>query len=316
MEEDGSSFLEIKNITKIFHQKHFYIKNKAVDCLKSVDNVSLKIKRGETIGLVGASGSGKSTLGKILVRLLVPSSGQVIYKGLDIFKLTNKQFYPFRKDLQMVFQNPYSSLNNMLNVKQILVEGLRTHNICSRNEENKTIDYLVGLVELSKKDVLKHPSELSGGQCQRVGIARSLLVKPKFIVFDEATSALDVIVQHKIINVIKEIQKKMDLTYLFISHNISLIEDVSDRIAVMYRGEIVEVGPTKVICNNPIHPYTKQLIKAAKSLYITDNYVEHFYNNSFKCGFCNRCEKVVEECRKIKPTLKLVEKDHFVMCGN
>lgn len=316
MEEGDSYFLKIENVTKIFAPHNLYIKNKNFDCLKSVDDVSFTIKKGETVGLVGASGSGKSTLGKILVRLLTPTSGKVIYKGLDIFSLTNKQFSGFRKDLQMVFQNSYAALNNMLNVKQILIEGLRTNNICSRNKEIEVIDYLLDLVELGKKDKFKHPSELSGGQCQRVGIARSLLVEPEFIVFDEATSALDVIVQHKIVDVIKKIQKKMNLTYLFISHNIALVEDVADRIAVMYGGKIVEIGPTKVICNNPIHPYTKRLIKAYKSLYVSKNYVEQAYNRDFECDFGNKCKKQERFCEKSKPALKLVEKDHFVICNN
>lgn len=266
--KNQKTLIKVNHVTKIFNNGFFnnILSNSVKNILPSVNDVSLDIKPGQTIGLVGASGSGKSTLGKMIVRLIRPTSGQIFYRENDIFSISSKDFHPFRRDLQMVFQNPYSSFNNLLTVKEILSQGLQNFKICDKNNENEFVDYLINLVGLNKDVNDKHPSELSGGECQRVGIARSLSVNPKFIVFDEPTSALDVIVQDKIIKTIKDIQKKQNLTYLFISHNIDLVREISDIIAVMYNGKIVDFGLSYQIYNNPNHEYSKQLIKSFKYL--------------------------------------------------
>ena len=251
----GKSFVEIKNITKVFGGNVF-----ASNHVPQLDDVSFEISQGETIGLIGSSGAGKSTLGKILVRLLRPTSGQVIYQNKDIFSLKNKELKAFRKDVQMVFQDPLLSFNNLMTVEQILSPGLRNFKICKKTDEKEIISYLVNLVGLDQKVKNKRPSEISGGECQRVGIARSLSVEPKFIIFDEATSALDVIVQKQIVDTIKKIQKKMNLTYLFISHNIGLVKEISDKIVVMSNGRVVERGLADDVCFFPKHRFTKQLI--------------------------------------------------------
>ena len=266
--KNQKTLIKVSHITKIFNKGFLnnIISNPVTNIFPSVNDVSLDIKLGQTIGLVGASGSGKSTLGKMIVRLIRPTSGQIFYQENDIFSLSSKNFHPLRCDLQMVFQNPYSSFNNLLTVKEILSQGPQNFKKCGKNSENEFVDYLINLVGLNKDVKDKHPSELSGGECQRVGIARSLSVNPKFIVFDESTSAIDVIVQDKIIKTIKDIQKKRNLTYLFISHNIGLIKEISDNIAVMYNGKIVESGLPDKIYNNPNHEYTKKLITSFKYL--------------------------------------------------
>ncbi len=251
----------IRNITKSFNKKIF---NNGCHH-PELDNISFDIKKGETVGLIGNSGAGKSTLGKILVRLIKPSSGQIIYNNQDIFLLKFDELRSFRKDIQMVFQNPLLSFNNMFTVEQILSQGLRNFKICKKNDEQEIINYLINLVGLDLKVKARHPFELSGGECQRVGIARSLSVEPKLIIFDEATSALDVIVQKQIINMMKQVQQKMNLTYLFISHNIGLVKAISDKIAVMHNGKIVEYGSSNNVYYRPQCTFTKQLIDSFKA---------------------------------------------------
>ncbi|MBP0979533.1 MAG: ABC transporter ATP-binding protein [Oscillospiraceae bacterium] len=258
--------IRVENITKNFSNYNNY--KFCLNIFSAISDVSFNIYKGQTLGLVGASGSGKSTLGRILMRLIKPSFGNVFYKDQDLFLISNKDLKKIRTDLQIVFQNPYLSLNNLMTVETILLETLSCFKFKNINklEKKERISELIDLVGLDQKIKYKYPSELSGGECQRVAIARSLAVEPKFIIFDEATSALDVIVQDKIINIIKKIQKKMDLTYLFISHNIGLVKEISDNIAVMNMGKIVEIGESKKIYDFPKKDYTKQLISSFKNL--------------------------------------------------
>ena len=244
LQDNDGIFMKISGISKRFFRRSAFNWNQYID---AVSDISFNILKGETIGVIGESGSGKSTLGKIIINILKSDKGKVIYKEQDILAMSDRKFYPFRKDLQMVFQNPYASLNNRYTVKEILAEGLRVHKICNKYEEQDIIDYLLDLVGLNPKEKNKRSCELSGGQCQRIGIARSLSVEPKFIVFDESTSALDVIVQDQIIKMIKDIQKKMELTYLFISHNLNLVKEISDKVCVINSGKVVEFGYSNMI---------------------------------------------------------------------
>ncbi len=257
MQSSPTFLIQTQNLSKVFNKKKF-------NNNFSLNNINLKISQGETVGLVGHSGCGKSTLGKILIRLIPPSTGTVLYKNHNIFALPNSKFKPFRRDLQMVFQDPFSSFDNLLTVEQILTEGLRIYKICDRKNESEFINNLLNLVNLKLSVKNKHPSELSGGECQRVAIARSLSVNPKFIVFDESTSALDAITEYQIIKTIKDLQSKIGLTYLFISHNIGLVKDVADEIAVMENGKIVEFGKANTIYNNPSHLHTQELVNSFK----------------------------------------------------
>lgn len=262
--------IRAENITKGFknHNNFLGFKKPLNQDFLALDNINLNIYQGKTLGLVGSSGSGKSTLGKILIRLIRPSFGKVFYKDQDLFWISNKNLKKIRTDLQMVFQNPYLSLNSLMTVETILFETLSCLKTKKLNkiEKKERVSELINLVGLDQKIKCKYPSQLSGGECQRVAIARSLSVFPKFIVFDEATSALDVIVQNKIINLIKEIQQKMNLTYLFISHDIGLVKEFSDDIAVINSGKIVEIGSAREIYNFPKHDATRKLMASFKSL--------------------------------------------------
>lgn len=255
---DDNILIKVNNITKKFYKNFFCNKQQSI----ALNNVSFNILNGKTVGLIGASGSGKSTLGKILVNLLKPDHGKIIYKGQDVSSLTFKQFKPFRRDFQMVFQDPFASFNNLLTIEQILSEGLRLYKICDKNQESDFINHLLNFININPNYKYKHPSELSGGECQRIAIARCLSIKPKFIVFDEATSALDYIVQKQIVSLIKDIQQKLNLSYLFISHNIKLIKYISDIIIVLLNGKIVESGSVNDVYYHPQHPYTKHLVQS------------------------------------------------------
>lgn len=253
---------EKKKLVEVKHLKQFFGTNKNV--VKAIDDISFDIYEGETFGLVGESGSGKSTTGRALLRLYQPTDGEILFEGKDIATLTKgKELLEFRKEAQMIFQDPYASLDSRMKVRDIIAEGIDIHHLASTKEErNQMVDELLETVGLNREHANRYPHEFSGGQRQRIGIARALALNPKFIVCDEAISALDVSIQAQIVNLLKKLQKEKGLTYLFIAHDLSMVKYISDRIAVMYRGRIVEMGPAECVYTNPQHAYTKSLLSA------------------------------------------------------
>lgn len=253
---------ERKKLVEVKHLKQYFGSKKNV--VKAIDDISFEIFEGETFGLVGESGSGKSTTGRALLRLYKPTDGEILFEGKDIANLKKgKELLEFRKEAQMIFQDPYASLDGRMKVRDIIAEGIDIHGLAKTAEERDAmVDELLETVGLNKEHSNRYPHEFSGGQRQRIGIARALAVNPKFIVCDEAISALDVSIQAQIVNLLKRLQKEIGLTYLFIAHDLSMVKYISDRIAVMYRGRIVEMGSADCVYNNPQHPYTKSLLSA------------------------------------------------------
>ena len=251
-----------KKLVEVKHLKQYFGTKKNV--VKAIDDISFDIYEGETFGLVGESGSGKSTTGRALLRLYQPTDGEILFEGKDIATLTKgKELLEFRKEAQMIFQDPYASLDSRMKVRDIIAEGIDIHHLASTKEErNQMVDELLETVGLNREHANRYPHEFSGGQRQRIGIARALALNPKFIVCDEAISALDVSIQAQIVNLLKKLQKEKGLTYLFIAHDLSMVKYISDRIAVMYRGRIVELGSAECVYTNPQHAYTKSLLSA------------------------------------------------------
>ena len=251
-----------KKLVEVKHLKQYFGSKKNV--VKAIDDISFEIFEGETFGLVGESGSGKSTTGRALLRLYKPTEGEILFEGKNIANLKKgKELLEFRKEAQMIFQDPYASLDGRMKVRDIIAEGIDIHGLAKTAEERDAmVDELLEIVGLNKEHANRYPHEFSGGQRQRIGIARALAANPKFIVCDEAISALDVSIQAQIVNLLKRLQKEIGLTYLFIAHDLSMVKYISDRIAVMYRGRIVELGSADCVYNNPQHPYTKSLLSA------------------------------------------------------
>ncbi|URZ87494.1 ABC transporter ATP-binding protein [Floricoccus penangensis] len=253
---DKNVLVDVKNLCLTFNEG----KSNEV---KAIDNISFQIHKGEVFGLVGESGSGKTTVGRTLLKLYEPTSGEIIFDGEDVTALKKKELFQFRKNAQMIFQDPQASLNGRMKIKDIIAEGIDVHNLASSSEErDKMVDNLLNQVGLNKDHSSRYPHEFSGGQRQRIGIARALAVDPEFIIADEPISALDVSIQAQVVNLMQELQRDKELTYLFIAHDLSMVKYISDRIAVMHWGKILELGPAEEIYNNPIHDYTKSLISA------------------------------------------------------
>lgn len=255
------NLVEIRGLTKDFPVKGGLLQ-RTVDTVRAVADVDLDIRRGETVGLVGESGCGKTTLGRMLVRLLEPTQGMIMFDGQDITHVSGKELKPFRRRAQIIFQDPFGSLDPRAQVGQSIGEGLRLHGVTDRDERRQRVGEMLELVGLKRDHAGRYPHEFSGGQRQRIGIARALILKPEFVVADEPVSALDVSVQAQVLNLLREIQSELDLTLLFVAHNLAVVEHISDRVAVMYLGRIVELTDRDTLYKNPLHPYTEALLSA------------------------------------------------------
>ena len=302
--------LSVRNLKTYFDvTKGIFTKKQIV---KAVDDVSFDVMENETFGLVGESGCGKTTLGRTIVKIYEPESGSIEFEGKDIAKLHGKELISFRKDMQMIFQDPYASLNPRMTVGEIIKEPMIIHNIYNTDEEREQrVVELLKIVGLKPDHIRRYPAEFSGGQRQRVGIARALAVNPKFIVCDEPISALDVSIQAQVVNLLKDIQKEMGLSYLFIAHDLSMVKHISDRIGVMYLGHLVECGPSNDVYHRPLHPYTIALLSAIpipdpdvaknKQRIVLGGEVPSPINPPEGCLFCTRCTRATERCHKERP---------------
>ncbi|WP_026887600.1 ABC transporter ATP-binding protein [Clostridium beijerinckii] len=313
--------IEVKDLKKYFPVKNGINKN---NFIKAVDGVSFNIRRGETFGLVGESGCGKSTLGRTITRLYDATAGDIFFEENNIAKLNKKQMKQYYKKMQIIFQDPYSSLNPYMNVKELIEEPLTLHTKLSKLKRKEKIESLLEMVGLKKDDMDKFPHEFSGGQCQRIGIARAISTNPDFVLCDEPISALDVSIQAQVVNMLEDLQKEMGLTYLFVAHDLSMVRHISDRIGVMYLGSIVEVGRSNDLYKNPLHPYTKGLlssipiadpIKAKESnINIIKGDIPSPMNIPSGCRFHTRCPYAKPICSEVTPIEKEVENDHIVTC--
>lgn len=310
--------LEVNNL-----QKRFKVKK---GMLHAVDDVTFRINEGETVGVVGESGCGKSTLGRSLLRLVEPTGGQVLFNGKDITKLNQNELRKTRQEMQIIFQDPFSSLDPRMSVSELIAEPLRLNKLCKSKEEmNERVKKYMELSGLAERLVNTYPHELDGGRRQRIGIARALILEPKFIVCDEPVSALDVSIQAQILNLLQDLQKEMGLTYMFITHDLSVVKHISNDIMVMYLGKIVEKAPVDVLFQNPMHPYTKALLSAIpvpdyevrnKKFEIIKGEVTSPINPKPGCRFAARCSQRKESCTCSDPQLIEVESGHFVSCVN
>ncbi len=315
--KDKEILIQVKDLKK-------YFKVGRNQVLKAVDGVSFNIYKGETLGLVGESGCGKTTCGKTVMGLYDATEGEVLFNGVDIHKLGKKEKKEFTKSAQIIFQDPYSSLNPRMTVGDIIGEGIDIHKLYSGEQRQDKIYELLTTVGLNKEHASRFPHEFSGGQRQRIGIARALAIEPNFIVCDEPISALDVSIQAQVVNLLIELQRKKNLTYLFIAHDLSMVKHISDRVGVMYLGSLVEFTTSDMLYDNPMHPYTKALLSAIpiadpnsekqKRRIPIEGEIPSPINPKPGCKFASRCSEVKDICKKEMPKLVEVSKEHFVAC--
>ncbi|AHM56012.1 oligopeptide transport ATP-binding protein AppF [Peptoclostridium acidaminophilum DSM 3953] len=323
MANGSKNLLEISGLKKYFPVKQGFLGSKTGN-VQAVDDVTFTMKKGETLGLVGESGCGKSTTGRTIIRLYEPTAGQIIFDGQDIGKLSQKQLLPYRKRMQMIFQDPYASLNSRMTVGDIIGEPLDIHGIAKGNERMDRIHNLLETVGLSGDHANRYPHEFSGGQRQRVGIARALAVEPDFIIADEPISALDVSIQAQVVNMLEDLKDKRGLTYLFIAHDLSMVKHISDRIGVMYLGKLVEIAGSDELYYKPQHPYTQALLSAIpvadpdsakkSSRIILEGDVPSPLNPPLGCRFRSRCRYAMDICKEAEPVLRDVGAGHCVAC--
>ncbi|MDX8361422.1 ABC transporter ATP-binding protein [Cytobacillus sp. IB215316] len=319
--DNENSLVEIKNLKTYYPIKGGFFR-RTVGQVKAVDDVSFAIKRGETFGLVGESGCGKTTTGRTLLRLIAPTDGSIVFEGQDITKVAGSSLQKLRRNFQMIFQDPYASLNPKQMIGDIISEPIRNYSKITKRDLKDEVMNLLEKVGLPRDCYFKYPHEFSGGQRQRIGIARALALKPKFIIADEPVSALDVSVQSQVLNLLKELQSAFNLTYLFIAHDLSVVKHMSDRIGVMYLGRIVEIGENHSLYSMPLHPYTQALISAIpqpdpmakKERIILHGDVPSPANPPTGCPFHPRCVHAKPECEQVKPSLKEVKQGHSVAC--
>ena len=321
MSENTNILLETKNLSKYFTGKKGLL-NRQPAQVKAVDHVSLTVNKGETLGLVGESGCGKSTLGRTILRLIPATEGQVLYNGEDILTYDKKKMWEMRRKLQIIFQDPYSSLNPRMTVYDLISAPLEVYKIGTKAERREMVEEILQEVGLDKQYLNRFPHEFSGGQRQRIGIARALILNPEFVVCDEAVSALDVSVRAQVLNLMRNMQQKKNLTYLFMSHDLSVVRHISDRIAVMYLGSVAEVAEKAQLYSNPMHPYTKALlsaiplpdVKKKRQRIILQGDVPSAYNPPSGCKFHTRCPYATDRCKQEIPVLRQMEKGHQVAC--
>ena len=314
--KENQKIVQVRNLIK-----YFPVEN-SDDVVRAVDDISFDIFAGETLGLVGESGCGKSTVGRCLLRLYEPTSGEVFFEGEDILKLGNKELQKLRREMQIIFQDPYASLNPRLSILSIVGEPLKVHGIGDKSERRERVAELLKKVGLDPDYMFRYPHEFSGGQRQRIGIARALALNPKFIVADEPVSALDVSVQAQVVNLLQDLQNELGLTYLFISHGLAVVEHISSRVAVMYLGKIVEIAEGRELYDAPLHPYTKALLSAIpipdpkqkRERIVLEGDVPTPINPPSGCRFRTRCPFAIEECARVEPELREITDGHFSAC--
>lgn len=310
----SEKLLEVRGLKKYFNTKK--------GLLHAVDDVTFDINKGETLGIVGESGCGKSTTGRVVLRLIEATAGEILFEGRNIRGLNTKELRDYRKEMQIVFQDPFASLNPRMSLSEIISEPYQIYNMYRGKEREERVVELMELVGLSEKLVNTYPHELDGGRRQRVGVARALALNPKFIVCDEPVSALDVSIQAQILNLMQDLQERLKLTYMFISHDLSVVKHMSNRVAVMYLGEIVEITTSREIFKNPMHPYTIALLSAIpipkvgkrRERIILEGDVPSPVNPSPGCRFAGRCRFTMDVCREISPKLQKINEDHHAAC--
>lgn len=319
--QNSENILEVKDLVKYFPVRSGVLQRVSA-YVKAVDKVSFTVKKGETLGMVGESGCGKTTIGRTVLRLVEPTSGEVSFAGQDILKMNANQLKPIRRDMQIIFQDPYASLNPRMPIGESVMEGLNIHNIGKPKERWEVAINMLKKVGLEEYHARRYPHEFSGGQRQRIGIARALALNPKFIVCDEPVSALDVSIQSQVLNILKDLQNEFGLTYLFIAHNLSVVEHISDRVAVMYLGKMVELTTRDDLYREPLHPYTQALLSAIPKAHpsikrertILKGDVPSPLNPPSGCRFHTRCPIAIEKCSQQEPEFKEVRKEHWVAC--
>lgn len=318
---EKQELLRVKGLKKYFSIKKGFGGRK-VQYVKAVDNVNFHIYKGETFGLVGESGCGKSTTGRTLIRLYDVTEGEILFDGTDISRMKEKELLPYRKKMQMIFQDPYSSLDARMTVSDIIGEPLDIHRLASGKDRKDRIAELLENVGLKEEHANRYPHEFSGGQRQRVGIARALAVNPEFIICDEPISALDVSIQAQVVNMLEDIQSQYGITYLFIAHDLSMVRHISDRIGVMYLGNLVEIAESDELYENPLHPYTQALLSAIPNPYkdkdkkriMLEGEVPSPIDPPKGCRFASRCKYAKDICRETEPVIKDMGNEHFCAC--
>ncbi len=317
----GETLVEVKNLVKYFPVRAGLLQ-RVVNHVKAVDDVSFFVRKGETLGLVGESGCGKTTVGRTMLRLIEPTSGSVTINGEDVFAMKQRELKLARREMQIIFQDPYASLDPRVPIGESIMEGLHIHHVGTPRERVDIMLETMKKVGLEDYHARRYPHEFSGGQRQRIGIARALALRPSFIICDEPVSALDVSIQSQVLNILKDLQYEFGLTYLFIAHNLSVVEHVSDRVAVMYLGKMVELTTREDLFRNPLHPYTKALMSAIpvpnprmkRQRVILKGDVPSPLNPPKGCRFHPRCPAAVEKCSHEEPQFKELEPDHWVAC--
>lgn len=317
----NTPLLQVKGLKKYFDITGGILSRKIGE-VKAVDGVSFDVYEKEVLGIVGESGCGKSTTGKAILRLIEPTEGEIIFNGQEITKLNEEEMRKLRRDMQIIFQDPYASLNPRHKVEKILSEPLLVHQIGTKEERSKKVREVLDIVGLPSEAASRYPHQFSGGQRQRIGIARALIVNPKLVICDEPVSALDVSIQSQILNLMEDLQEEFGLTYIFISHDLSVVKHISDRVGVMYLGKIVELASNEELYDNPLHPYTKSLLSAVpepdpdlqRERIILEGDVPSPSNPPNGCAFHTRCPECMDICKEVEPKFQEISDNHFVAC--